>query len=769
MSHRSSSVDATGIWQPLSAVLTSISANTGTAADKGIYFTALNTAAEFDLTAAGRAILDDADASAQRATLGLGTMSTQDANNVAITGGTISGITDLAIADGGTNSSAALTNGLMMSSIGGAIVESAILESELETLTDSSDAGSLHIHDARYFTETELGATTVGASGCSLIGSSSIGTPTFPTICDRMSLFNSTGRCSGGGVTDAGSENLSIASGTGFIKALDVDTAELSAFDWIANASVATTTDSHQYVGIVYNAGTPITDIRSSNTYDLDTEFPLASVVNENGTLHILENPWWVTDGITNVIERFNAQGYIVRDNNVGGLITSVPGTRNLAVSSGTLWSNLNEFEIPEIDTSTAKVASHSAVFDVDNGASKGTITASAGTPYTVLVENEYIAITGTGDNDGTYKIETITGGNVITMTTVISGTDGTEAATVIHRTFEYYSYDGVAGTWSDSHETQYSVTLWNDTTMAALQTIGNNKYVNMWVYAEADDTEFSMVYGQAEYVSAAGAEAEAPPTLIPLHIQEHAILIGRILIKQAVDAPVQVDTTFETTFSSSQAADHGNLAGLSDDDHPQYLLADGTRKLAGNWDMDSKSLTNVNVDSGVITGITALLPADGGTGESSYVDGEIMIGNTVGNTLVKSTITAGAGVAITNGPGSIAISSSGAVDWSVVTGATNAAVNSGYFCNHGAVRVVVTLPDTAAVGDVLRIAGIGAAGWEVAQNAGEKIYADDDSTTAGITGYLRSTGTYDCIELICFSANTDWLMLSSSGNITIA
>lgn len=62
-------------------------------------------AEEIDLTAAGRALLDDADTAAQRATLGLGSIATQNANAVSITGGSVTGITDLAVADGGTGAS----------------------------------------------------------------------------------------------------------------------------------------------------------------------------------------------------------------------------------------------------------------------------------------------------------------------------------------------------------------------------------------------------------------------------------------------------------------------------------------------------------------------------------------------------------------------------------------------------------------------------------------------------------------------------------------
>ena len=64
------------------------------AADKGIQFTGSGTAATYDLTTAGKALLDDADASAQRTTLGLGTIATQNSNNVTVTGGSVTGLGD---------------------------------------------------------------------------------------------------------------------------------------------------------------------------------------------------------------------------------------------------------------------------------------------------------------------------------------------------------------------------------------------------------------------------------------------------------------------------------------------------------------------------------------------------------------------------------------------------------------------------------------------------------------------------------------------------
>jgi hypothetical protein len=59
---------------------------------------------------------------------------------------------------------------------------------------------------------------------------------------------------------------------------------------------------------------------------------------------------------------------------------------------------------------------------------------------------------------------------------------------------------------------------------------------------------------------------------------------------------------------------------------------------------------------------VSGTLPVtSGGTGQTSFTNGELLIGNTTGNTLTKATLTPGSGISITNGNGSITIAASGA------------------------------------------------------------------------------------------------------------
>lgn len=79
------------------------------------------------------------------------------------------------------------------------------------------------------------------------------------------------------------------------------------------------------------------------------------------------------------------------------------------------------------------------------------------------------------------------------------------------------------------------------------------------------------------------------------------------------------------------------------------------TDKLEASFTGNSNLVTLGTVTTGTWNA-TTIAVNNGGTGQTSYTNGQLLIGNTTGNTLTKTTLTAGTGVAITNGNGSITI-----------------------------------------------------------------------------------------------------------------
>jgi hypothetical protein len=65
-------------------------------------------------------------------------------------------------------------------------------------------------------------------------------------------------------------------------------------------------------------------------------------------------------------------------------------------------------------------------------------------------------------------------------------------------------------------------------------------------------------------------------------------------------------------------------------------------------------------VSSGTLTLGGTLGTNNGGTGQTTYTDGQLLIGNTATGGLTRTTLTAGSGVTITNGNGSITIAAAG-------------------------------------------------------------------------------------------------------------
>lgn len=152
-----------------------------------------------------------------------------------------------------------------------------------------------------------------------------------------------------------------------------------------------------------------------------------------------------------------------------------------------------------------------------------------------------------------------------------------------------------------------------------------------------------------------------------------------------------------------------------------------------------------------------------------ALTNGQLAIGNT-GNDPSASTLTAGTGISITNGAGSITINSTGSgFTWTDVTGTSQAmSVNNGYTANNAG-QVTLTLPSTSAYGSVLAVVGKGSGGWKIAQNASQLIHFGSGSpTTTGTGGSLASTNQYDVVYLLCTVANLEFTVTTSIGNITV-
>ena len=106
---------------------------------------------------------------------------------------------------------------------------------------------------------------------------------------------------------------------------------------------------------------------------------------------------------------------------------------------------------------------------------------------------------------------------------------------------------------------------------------------------------------------------------------------------------------------------------------------------------------------------------------------------------------------------------------FSSVTATSASMIFSRTYVSNNAALVTLTLPATAPAGSVIRILGLGAGGWTIAQNAGQSITVGGSTSTIGVTGSVASSNQYDTVKLICIVADTEWSVLGkplSSGLI---
>lgn len=242
-------------------------------------------------------------------------------------------------------------------------------------------------------------------------------------------------------------------------------------------------------------------------------------------------------------------------------------------------------------------------------------------------------------------------------------------------------------------------------------------------------------------------------------------------------NSTVLVDDTGNITPVTSDGASLGTTTLMWAD---LYLASGGTINFNSGDVIISHGANRLDIDGGVVdfgstptvngasiyyAGGTDVALADGGTGASladPNADSILFWDDSLG---AVTFLTAGSGLTIT---GTTITASGTGVPWTEVTGTSvSAAVNNGYILNNAGL-VTLTIPTTAAVGDVVRVVGKGAGGWLVAQNASEIIHFGNLDTTTGVGGSLASTHRRDVVELVCVVANTEWSVTSVIGNITV-
>ena len=295
----------------------------------------------------------------------------------------------------------------------------------------------------------------------------------------------------------------------------------------------------------------------------------------------------------------------------------------------------------------------------------------------------------------------------------------------------------------------------------------------------QSDGTDWT--HTQATYPSSTNKDhilySSANNTVGEIGTQKNAVLVsdnsntpqwsaglndGQIIIGKTNDLPAAASITGSGSITVTPGANSitisSSASGTVNNGTANQLAYYATTGTAVSGLTSANSATLVTNGSGV--------PA----WTSSMTNGQVLIGST-GGAPVPALITGTAGITVTPGAGSITISGGGGgYTWTEVTGTTQTmAANSGYITNNPAL-VTLTLPTTAALGTTLSIAGKGAGGWKIAQNAGQEIFFGSSATTIGATGYLASTQQFDSIELLCITADTQWTVITGPlGAITVA
>ncbi len=159
--------------------------------------------------------------------------------------------------------------------------------------------------------------------------------------------------------------------------------------------------------------------------------------------------------------------------------------------------------------------------------------------------------------------------------------------------------------------------------------------------------------------------------------------------------------------------------------------------------------------NNGVLTTSAAGVPVVTTMG----TNGQLLIGST-GGAPAAATLTAGAGISITNGANSITITATGAgFPWSDVSGTVNASSNNGYFVTGSCTS---TLPSGPSNGDLVKYIVDTTSALTITANTGQRIRMQN--ALSGLAGTTVNSARGDSVELVYRSSTSTWFSQSDNG-----